>query len=189
MSDTNQDQDKQTEDLAALRKAASEGSKARAEAEAMKREMAFMRAGIDTTSKPAQALVSNYDGELTPEAIQAEAAEWGLVKTPAPTPSEPEQSNTPSFSEESAEVQQQRIREKASGAPAPNEPPQLNGVEQAFVQFEADRTSGISQVEATNRAFGKVIQAAAAGDSVARFNEAEWEKTRDRYGHGAEHAR
>ena len=169
----------QQEDVSALRKAADEGRTARQEADLAKRELAFVKAGINTDTKPAQALLKSYSGDLTTEAIQAEAREWSLLETPK----EPE---VPDYTAE-AEAQAQRD-EMTSGEPAPNTPPVVSQVEQAFAEFSKDRESGKSQIEATNQVIGKIIKAAAMGDPEARFDPDEWEKTRAQFGHGAEYA-
>lgn len=47
--------------------------------EALQRETAFLRAGVDTSTKAGAYLLKGYDGELTSEAIQAEATAMGLI--------------------------------------------------------------------------------------------------------------
>ena len=64
-----------------LRDAADRGKKASQELDAMKREMAFLKAGVDTDTKAGQLLYKAYDGELDTESIQAEWSE--LVPTAA----------------------------------------------------------------------------------------------------------
>ena len=71
-----------------LRDAADRGKKASQELDAMKREMAFLKAGVDTDTKAGQLLYKAYDGELETEAIQAEWSE--LVPAAAAPPPEPE---------------------------------------------------------------------------------------------------
>ena len=63
-----------------LRDAAERGRKATQELEDVRREMAFLKAGVDTESKTGQLLFKAYDGELETEAIQAEAQELGILK-------------------------------------------------------------------------------------------------------------
>lgn len=45
------------------------------------RELAFIKAGIDTSKGAAKLLLKTYDGELTPEAIKVVAEEYDLVPT------------------------------------------------------------------------------------------------------------
>lgn len=173
------DETEQTqEDVSELRKAAEAGRSARQEADLAKRELAFVKAGINTDTKPAQALLRSYDGDLSTEAIQAEAREWSLIDAAAP--------EVPDYSAE-AEAQAQRD-EMTAGTPAPDTAPKVSAVEEAFKEFNSDRESGKSQVDATNQVIGKIIKAAAMGDPQARFDPDEWEKTRSQFGHGAEYA-
>ena len=65
-----------------LRKLEAENKELRAlkaQAENAQKELAFAKAGIDLTSKMSQYFVKGYDGELTPEAIQAAAMEANLI--------------------------------------------------------------------------------------------------------------
>jgi len=65
-----------------LRDAADRGRKASQELDEVKREMAFLKAGVDTESKAGQLLFKAYDGELDTESIQGEWQE--LVPLSAP---------------------------------------------------------------------------------------------------------
>lgn len=78
MSDNDKD-----ENLKELRQQAEAGRKALAEAEAARRELAFIKAGVDTDSKLGKLLMRTYEGELDVEAIQAEAREIGAIGAPA----------------------------------------------------------------------------------------------------------
>ena len=177
--------DTATEDPSELRKAAEEGSKARRENELLRKEMAFIKAGIDTDSKPARALLENYAGDLTTEAITAEATEWGLVKAAEPAP-EPASEPAPDLS---AERELQEMRDASTGQAAPNTPPTVDAYAAVFKDFEADRENGLSQTDATNRAIGRLVQKAAAGDPTAIFNQDAWEEKAALEGHGAKFAR
>lgn len=60
-----------------------------ADAEAVKRENAFLKAGVDLESKPGKLLFKAYDGNLEADDIRAEAAELNALKGEAPpTPKE-----------------------------------------------------------------------------------------------------
>jgi len=63
-----------------LRDAAERGKKATQELDAMKREMAFLKAGVDTDTKAGQLLYKAYDGELETDLLRAEAAELGILR-------------------------------------------------------------------------------------------------------------
>lgn len=56
-----------------------EANKALGEYSSLKREMAFIKAGIDPADPRAKYFVKGYDGELTVEAIKAAAAEVQLL--------------------------------------------------------------------------------------------------------------
>jgi hypothetical protein len=70
-----------------LRDAADRGKKATQELDAVKREMAFLKAGVDTDTKAGQLLYKAYDGELDTDSIKAEWSELapGLVTQPVET--------------------------------------------------------------------------------------------------------
>ena len=70
-----------------LRDAADRGKKATQELDAMKREMAFLKAGVDTDTKVGQLLYKAYDGELDTQSIQAEWSEL-VPAAAAPPPAE-----------------------------------------------------------------------------------------------------
>ena len=171
------------EDVSELRKAAEGGKAAKREAEMAKRELAFVKAGVDTDSKPARALLENYEGELSKEAIQAEAKDWGLISSGAESVQDPE-----ADANREAVAEAQAARESLEGRPAPDEPPQVGGVDGALKNFLKNKEEGMSQINATNHAFGEVIKAAAAGDRQARFDADSWEAERAKHGHGAEYA-
>ena len=70
-----------------LRDAADRGRKASQELDEVKREMAFLKAGVDTESKAGQLLFKAYDGELDTESIQGE---WQELVPPSAPPVEKE---------------------------------------------------------------------------------------------------
>ena len=101
MSDIdNYDSEYQTEDsdtrnpvrarMKQLEKETADLRKQVAESEAAKRELAFVKAGIDPASPMSKYFVKAYDGELSPEAIREAAVEAQLISPPdsQPTPSE-----------------------------------------------------------------------------------------------------
>lgn len=61
-----------------LEKAAKAGAEAQAELVAVRRELAFRDAGINPTDPQAKYFMKGYDGEVTVDAIRAEAAVIGL---------------------------------------------------------------------------------------------------------------
>lgn len=66
------------DDLKALREKAKEADRLTKENAAAQRELAFVKAKIDITDPKMSYFVKGYDGELTAEAIQAEAQKAGF---------------------------------------------------------------------------------------------------------------
>lgn len=87
MSDVNEFQDEtgdQGQDpvrahLRKLEKELKAKDQALAEAQAAKRELAFVKAGVPLDNPVAKYFIKGYDGEITPEAIRAAAEEANLV--------------------------------------------------------------------------------------------------------------
>jgi len=69
-----------------LEKENAEARKLLAEADAAKRELAFVKAGIDLSSPMAKYFVKGYDGDLSPEAIRQAGVEAQLISPPEPSP-------------------------------------------------------------------------------------------------------
>lgn len=77
-------------DLAQLRKAANAASARDQELAGLRRQMAFMQAGIDPADKKLSYFAKGYEGELDAAAIKAAAMEAGfLSETPATPPTPP----------------------------------------------------------------------------------------------------
>ena len=66
------------------------GRQAQAEAAAAKKELAFIRAGVDLDSPQGKLLAKAYDGDLTPDAVKAAAVEFGILAAEAPQVSQAE---------------------------------------------------------------------------------------------------
>lgn len=95
MTDFDDDFDAETDEGSengpkALREAARDGKKAKAEAaaatsraDAAEKQIALLKAGFDPDSKTAKALAKVHEGEWNPDALKATAAEygWGQVET------------------------------------------------------------------------------------------------------------
>jgi len=70
-----------------LEKENAEAKKLLAEAESAKRELAFVKAGLDPLSAKDKYFVKGYDGDLDPEAIRQAAVEAQLISSPQTQPS------------------------------------------------------------------------------------------------------
>lgn len=106
---------------------------AQAEVAQVKRDMAFIRAGIDPEAKGiASYFVKGYDGEITPEAIQAAAVEAGVLQAAPPSPEQ----------QQAVEAQQAAARVAAlgqGGEQAPNvEDAQVSALEEAYAKGGLD---------------------------------------------------
>ncbi len=74
----NDENDQDEKNWKELRKQADEAKQHKAELEAAKREMAFVKAGIDTDTKLGKMLLRTYEGELDKDSIRAEARDVGF---------------------------------------------------------------------------------------------------------------
>lgn len=145
------------ESIKELRRAADEGRRAAAEAAAAKRELAFLRAGVDVDSPIGKLLIKSYEGELDVEAIKAEAVAVGAVKAPE-TPA----ASDPGLSAE--EMEQTRLRNDLasnSGTPSNHE---ANPYDQALEAYRRAQQEGVPMEQRAAAALAPVFEAAARGD-------------------------
>jgi len=73
-----------------LEKEAAELRKQVEEAAAAKRELAFVKAGVDPSSPMAKYFMKGYDGDLDPDVIRQAAVEAQLISPPDATPTQVE---------------------------------------------------------------------------------------------------
>ena len=73
-----------------LEKETAELRKQIAEAETAKRELAFVKAGIDPNSPMSKYFMKGYEGDLDPDAIRQAAVEAQLISPPEATPTQVE---------------------------------------------------------------------------------------------------
>lgn len=138
-----------------LRKAADRGRAAQAEAEALRRELAFAKAGIDTDSKAGKMLLKSYEGELTVEAIKAEAEEIGLFKPQEPASTE---TATPEEREQTDIRAGLATGATAAGSP-PDEDPQTAALRAGFEARRQGATHTESFIAALPEAFREAFNA------------------------------
>ena len=152
------DEDQQN-DLTQLREAADEGRRARAEADRLNRENAMLRAGVDLDSKAGQYFVKGYEGELTREAILAEAeAMQGVIRgaTPAPT-----SDAAPVVEHDTSQGQDRMDLAAGSAVPAPDQANPYAVAEQAW---EDARKNGGTRESAAAAPLAVLLEAAQRGD-------------------------
>lgn len=152
------------ESLKDLRSAADEGRRA-------KRELAFVKAGIDTDTPLGAMFATAYDGDLTKDAI---AEQWQKIAPPA---NEPTQELTPE-QQQAALEEQQRMEEQATRegaqdrarrgiASAPAEAPPTETVDPlktGYDQFHQNLADGIDRERAGKPVLEAIIGSAVAGD-------------------------
>lgn len=132
----------------------------------LERELAFAKAGIDTDTKLGKMLLATYDGELTKEAITAEATDIGLIK-----PAGSEQAPPPN-PEEAARLaeqqrQQQMQQQMQGGQPAGAEPPpEGDPYETALGNFHKDRKNGMTEENAGLAAIDRILDQAGQGNKA-----------------------
>lgn len=134
----------------------------------LERKVAVLEAGVNTSTPLGKMFLKSYDGELSPEAIQAAAAEVGLVegqRDPDPQPGEPG----------TAEAEYADTRQRLDqGQPAPNTEEPRNAVDMAFGKYEQSRKEGKRAEEARTEGFKALIEQAAQGNPTAIFDEQAW---------------
>jgi hypothetical protein len=90
-----------------MEKDAKEARKAREEADSLRRELAFTRAGVgDLTERQQKALFATIDGDITPDAVRTAAEELGFAKPAADTAESAEQQQMQDMAQASAGAQE-----------------------------------------------------------------------------------
>ena len=152
--------------IKALREAAEAGKAAQAEAEAAKRELALLKAGVDTESAVGKMFAKAYDGDLDTEAIKAEWTQVAPTTSPNDPPPPPEQVDP---GEQLA--QQQQDREAASGGqPGGQEKPTPNPIDAALSEFHDPARMGMQLEDRQEEAVAKVLGAYFEGDKRVMFD-------------------
>lgn len=154
-----------------LRDAADRGRAATTENEALKREMAFLRANVDEDSAIGKLFIKSYDGELTTEAIQAAAGEVGALRKVTEPAATPEQ------------LEQQGIRETLQGggagagagvpAAGANGQPTPDSIQKAKDTFK-EQVPVVGEDKAREAAFASVFADAAQGVPGSVFDAAKF---------------
>lgn len=152
--------------LRAANKRAEERAKA---AEGAVRKLAFLEAGLNPKDNPqVELFIKAYDGELTTEAITAEAAKYRLISEPV------ESDEVSDF-----EVDQSQTRARQSlgansfdpGAPVSEGDPMGN----AYAEFHKLRREGATSEEASVAVLGKIFEQARNGNAKFVFDSDSWQ--------------
>ena len=144
-----------------LRDAADRGKKASQELDDMKREMAFLKAGVDTDTKAGKLLFKAYDGELDTDLLRAEAEELGILKGAEPT-LQPE----PDSNEADVQVAQER-RNLAANQITPENQTE-NPYDAGHRQFQEMIADGRPVEDSAARFVHTVLEAAGGADPDPR---------------------
>ena len=141
-----------------LRDAADRGKKATQELDAMKREMAFLKAGVDTDTKAGQLLYKAYDGDLETEAIQAEWSE--LVPAAAAPP--------PAETVDATDTQVAEQRRDLAGDSVPPENQTESPYDAGHREFRTMMDEGRPKEDSAARFVHTVLEAAGGADPDQR---------------------
>ena len=152
------DMEDETGGIKELRDAADRGKEAIAERDLLKREVAFMKAGVDTDSKAGQLLFKAYDGELDTESIKSEWQE--LAPSPDPV-SEPEPAKE-AITETDVKVMEERkvLADESVSVEATTQSP----YEQGFQEFKKAYDAGTPKEDSAARFVHTVLEAAGQND-------------------------
>jgi hypothetical protein len=154
-----------TDNLAELREAAKLGKVATARTSELEREIAMLRAGVDTESPVGKLFVKAYDGELTTEAVAAAATAVGAIKNVEAPAADPEL--TPE--QQAIDDTRDRLNGNRSGDLALDDGEGPDPLKHALETFQIEKLS-IGTENAQHHALASVIQAAARGDKRAIFD-------------------
>ena len=147
----------QSDNLKDLRRAAEDGKAARAETESFRRELAFMKAGVDTESKLGKLLLKTYEGELTVEAIQVEARDVGAFL--------PDRGVNGEIADDRERSQsRERMNLSSESGPVGGTAGSAHPNEVAREAFDAAMRAGDPRDIAAGAAFAEILKAAHRGD-------------------------
>ncbi len=154
-------------------RAAVQARKARLEAAAAKRELAFLKAGVDTDSKIGKLLLNSYDGDLSADAIKSFAADIpGALPSQASTPdaeaAADAEAKAPEYSDE--EKAQTRERQALAQGGLPDDGSGIDPYAQAQ-QVRADLIKrGVRGEAALAAAFDHLAEASMRGDTRVNYH-------------------
>lgn len=125
----------------------------------LQKELVFAKAGIDTDTKLGKMLLQTYEGDLTREAILAEAQEIGLLEGSAKNPEIPKE-------EKDSTKERQTL---SSGANPPGENP-IHPKQEAVDNAKKVIADGGKYDHAAGAFLGTLVQRYADGDQRAARN-------------------
>ena len=160
MEEYDQDDNSNIKDL---RDAAERGRKAVQELDDMKREVAFLKAGVDMETKAGQLLFKAYDGDLDKDFIRAEAEELGAIANTLP--SAPTEVSGHTDTDRRATTERQNLARDTVPPETTTESPYDKG----HREFRENLNAGRPTEDAAAGFVRTVIEAASAGDRRVIF--------------------
>lgn len=136
------------------------------EHEKTQRELAFLKAGIDTNSPMAQYFVQGYSGELDPESIKEEATKVGLVSGEEEEEKTTE-NNNPDLTQEEKDQATNRRNLSTGALPDDNEGESPYAAARRTHKETID--AGASKDDALAAGIGKIFDAALNGDERVMY--------------------
>lgn len=159
--------------LAELRAAAERGKTADAEAAAARRELAFLKAGIDTDTGVGKLLFENYKGDPTKDAVLAAASEYGIA--PKATDEQPPPAAEPPTYNDDERSQTRERANLATGSEVPAGEPNADPIAEGYSEYLAARATGVPQNDAADHVIGRIMKAAYAdGDPRVLHDQNRW---------------
>jgi hypothetical protein len=140
--------------------------------EAAMRKLAFLEAGLDPRVNPqVELFMKAYDGELSDEAIRAEATRYNLISgNVAPEPSSPQSSSAFDAGQTYARAS---LGADSGDAAAPIE--EGDPMSTAYTEFHSLRRNGATSEEASVAVLGKIFEQARKGNDKFVFDASEWQ--------------
>jgi hypothetical protein len=163
-----------TPNIKALRAAAEDGKRAREEAAAARRELLFVKAGVDTESKLGKLLFKTYEGDDL-EALKQEWTELsGDVTAPKPDPG-------PTGSEQAVDNVRDQLR---NAPPGGAEPAQVDAYDLSFKTYYDDLAKGLPSDQARENAVSVLLEQFMSGNTSVQFDPADWSRQQQLAGDG-----
>lgn len=167
------DDTEDTPNIRSLRQAAEDGKRAREEATAARRELLFVKAGVDTESKLGQLLFKTYDGNDL-EALKQEWTELSGHTAPTPDPGL-------TSGEQAVDNVRDQLR---SAPPGGGEPQQTDAFDLVFSTYHDDLAKGLPSDTARENAVSVLLEQFMSGNTSAMFDPTDWQRQQQLAGDG-----
>lgn len=139
----------------------------RAQHEQTQRELAFLKAGVNTDTPMGKYFAQGYDGELDPESIKAEAQQVGLVQGEEEEDNSQQTNNNPQLTAEEQNQANSRRNLATGGLPDTGEGE--DPYQTARRTHSESIDAGASKDDALAAGIGQILSAAANGDERVMY--------------------